>query len=149
MDLGTATAALRGITLEALRVVRWSPSTKRTASKIAKRVAADRAAPAAALTGTHDATALVRSANSLAVGGAAAEGPARTVAQARAAASRAREVVAVLLEHVDAMHPRPSDAGLTGAVTPAGVCRHDGMLPAEMRVRPSLAQCVQRRTMRV
>lgn len=144
-ELTSATSALRSITLEALRVVHWAPSAKRTASKIAKRVAADRAAPAAALAAMPDSTALVRSGDSRAVAAAATEGPSKVVAQARSAASRARELVAVLLEHIEALHPRPEDHGATpGGRTTPGVRRDDGMLPAELRVRALLACHIER-----
>lgn len=114
----------------------WAPSAKRTASKIAKRVAADRAAPVAALAATPDSTALVRSSDNRGTAVAVVEGPSKAMAQARSAASRARELVAVLLEHIEALQPRPGDHGAThgGRATP-GVRRDDGMLPAELRVR--------------
>jgi len=130
-DLGKATAALRSITLEALRMVHWAPSAKRTASKIAKRVAADRAAPAGAVAATYAMADTAKSSDAESRGRASVDGPARTVSQARAAESRARELVAVLLEHIDALRSRPADAG---RIT-AGVRRSDEMLPAELRVR--------------
>eukprot|EP00892_Ulva_mutabilis_P007910 jgi/Ulvmu1/5491/UM023_0027.1 len=131
-DLSTATAALRGITLEALRVVNWAPSAKRAASKIAKRVAADRAAPAKALVASHDTGSLVKSGESRR-SAAEAEGPARTVSQARAAESRARELVVVLLEQIEALRLQPGYAEAAVARITAGVCHGDERLPAELR----------------